>query len=78
MDQSFRLAREHDVRTIALPAVGTGIAGFPIEECGRVMAGSLRDALTAGWQPHEVRFVLFSEGARLAFEGPFTSVFRTP
>ncbi len=75
MDDSFRLAREHGVRTIAIPAVGTGVAGFPIDECARVMAGSLRDALTAGWQPLEVRFVLFSDEARLAFEGPFRSEF---
>lgn len=28
MDHVFRLAHEHGVRTIAVPAVGTGIAGF--------------------------------------------------
>ncbi len=78
MDHSFRLAREHAVRTIAIPAVGTGIAGFPIDDCARVMAASLRDAMKAGWEPVEVRFVLFSDGARLAFEGPFRSVFGAP
>jgi O-acetyl-ADP-ribose deacetylase (regulator of RNase III) len=51
MDHSFRLAREHGVRSIAIPAVGTGIAGFPMDECGRVMAVSLRDALRSGWMP---------------------------
>src|SRR5216684_4412619 len=33
MDHAFRLAREHGVRSIAIPAVGTGIAGFPMDEC---------------------------------------------
>jgi O-acetyl-ADP-ribose deacetylase (regulator of RNase III) len=75
MHHSFRLAREHAVRTIAIPAVGTGIAGFPMDECARVMAVCLRDAMDAGWQPVEVRFVLFSDDARLAFEGPFRSAF---
>src|ERR1700694_1753193 len=37
MDDAFRLAREHGVQTIAVPAVGTGIAGFPIEDCAIVM-----------------------------------------
>jgi O-acetyl-ADP-ribose deacetylase len=78
MDHAFRLAREHGVRTIAIPAVGTGIAGFPIDECARVMAGCLREAIGAGWQPVEVRFVLFSDSARLAFEGPFRSEFQGP
>src|ERR1700758_4475470 len=59
LDEVFRLARMHEVRTLAVPAVGTGIAGFPIDECARVMAESLRAALTQGWKASEVRFVLF-------------------
>ena len=75
MDHVFRLAREHNVRTIAIPAVGTGIAGFPMDQCARVMAGCLRDALAGGWSPDEVRFVLFGEPAKQAFEGPFVVAF---
>ncbi|MDQ2942385.1 MAG: macro domain-containing protein [Candidatus Dormibacteraeota bacterium] len=75
MEDALRLAREHDVRSIAIPAVGTGIAGFPMDECARVMAACLRDALTRGWEPHEVRFVLFGEVAKEAFEGPFRTAF---
>ena len=48
MDESFRLARTHGVRTIAVPAVGTGIAGFPMDECARVMASAVRDAFRGG------------------------------
>ena len=75
MDNAFRLAREHGVRSIAIPAVGTGIAGFPMDECARTMAGCLRDALSSGWAPEEVRFVLFGEDAKAAFEGRFRAVF---
>ncbi|MHB8589647.1 MAG: macro domain-containing protein [Candidatus Dormibacteraceae bacterium] len=75
MDHVFRLAREHDVRTIAIPAVGTGVAGFAMDECARMMAGSLHDALTGGWAPDEIRFVLFGDAARQAFEGPFRATF---
>jgi O-acetyl-ADP-ribose deacetylase len=71
MDHAFRLAREHNVRTIAVPAVGTGIAGFPMDECARVMSDCVARALTSGWQPDEIRFVLFGEGARSAFEDAF-------
>ena len=75
MDHVFRLAHEHGVRTIAIPAVGTGVAGFAIDECARVMARTLRDALNGEWAPDEVRFVLFSDAARQAFEGPFWATF---
>ena len=75
MNHSFRLARELGVQTIAIPAVGTGIAGFPIDECAMVMARSLSQALADGWKPLEVRFVLFGDGARRAFEASFRAAF---
>jgi O-acetyl-ADP-ribose deacetylase (regulator of RNase III) len=75
MRHVFELAREHDMRTIAIPAVGTGIAGFPIDDCARVMAGCLNDVLAHGWAPQEVRFVLFDNAARLTFEPAFRAVF---
>lgn len=75
MDHAFRLAREQGVRTIAVPAVGTGIAGFPMDECARVMAGCVSRAFTDGWSPDEVRFVLFGDGARRAFEISFRAAF---
>jgi O-acetyl-ADP-ribose deacetylase (regulator of RNase III) len=75
MDNSFRLARENGVKTIAVPAVGTGIAGFPMEECAIVMARSLNGAIAEGWQPEEVRFVLFGDAARRTFESSFRSAF---
>ena len=76
MDHVFRLAHQYDVATIAVPAVGTGIAGFPIDECARVMAASLNSALSGGWQASEVRFVLFGEDAKGPFESAFWHVFR--
>jgi O-acetyl-ADP-ribose deacetylase (regulator of RNase III) len=75
MDHVFRLAREHGVHTIAIPAVGTGIAGFAMDECARVMAQSLDGALSGGWSPQEVRFVLFGDSAKHIFEGAFWPVF---
>ena len=76
MDHAFRLARDHRVRTIAVPAVGTGIAGFPIDECARVMRDCMERAMSAGWQPDEIRFVLFGDAARNDFEESFNAVER--
>jgi len=75
MDHVFRLAHQNDVMTIAVPAVGTGIAGFPLDECARVMAESLSVALSGGWTAREIRFVLFGEDAKLPFETAFWQVF---
>jgi O-acetyl-ADP-ribose deacetylase len=75
MDNVFLLARKHHVKTIAIPAVGTGIAGFPMDECASVMAGCLSRALADGWHPEEVRFVLFGDGARRTFESSFRAAF---
>jgi O-acetyl-ADP-ribose deacetylase (regulator of RNase III) len=77
MDHTFRLAKEHGVRTIAVPAVGTGIAGFPMDECARVMAGCVTRALAGGWQPEEIRFVLFGDTARSTFEETFHAAQRS-
>jgi O-acetyl-ADP-ribose deacetylase len=71
MDDAFRLAREHGARTIAVPAVGTGIAGFPMDECAHIMRDCVGRALATGWEPDEIRFVLFGEAARTSFEEAF-------
>ncbi len=76
MDHVFRLAQKHQVRTMAVPAVGTGIAGFPLDECGRVMAESLDAALSRGWRATEIRFVIFGEESKPPFEVAFWQVFR--
>jgi O-acetyl-ADP-ribose deacetylase (regulator of RNase III) len=75
MRNAFALASEKEIVTIAIPAVGTGIAGFPIDECSRVMAECLSEALSHGWQPQEVRFVLFGEDSKDVFEAAFWPVF---
>ena len=75
MDHAFRLAQQLAVKTIGVPAVGTGIAGFPIDACAVIMARALRRALDNGWTPDEVRFVLFGDGARRAFQTSFQDAF---
>ncbi len=75
MSRVFELAASNRVSTIAIPAVGTGIAGFPLDDCARVMAETLTGALARGWRPQEVRFVLFGDDAKRVFETAFHSAF---
>ena len=64
---SLRIAAERDVRTIAFPAVGTGIAGFPMEECAEIMLREVADHLKRGSRLEKVYFVLFDDAAQKTF-----------
>jgi O-acetyl-ADP-ribose deacetylase len=75
MDATFRIARDNMIQTMAVPAVGTGIAGFPLDACARIMADCMRRAIDDGWTPDEVRFVLYDDSALRAFEVPFHAAY---
>src|SRR5215470_19166971 len=34
---SLRLAAERNLKSIAFPAIGTGVSGFPMQECAQIM-----------------------------------------
>jgi O-acetyl-ADP-ribose deacetylase len=54
---SLALAEAHRLESIAFPAFGTGVGGFPLDECARIMIGAFR-AHPAG-SLRLVRLVLF-------------------
>lgn len=55
----FALATEHGIRTIAFPAISTGIYGFPRERAARIAVAETRRALGENDSIEEVRFVCF-------------------
>jgi O-acetyl-ADP-ribose deacetylase len=63
--ESLRIADELGARSVAFPAVSTGVYGYPIDEAAPVAIGAVRGADT---QVEEVRFVLFGRDAFEAFE----------
>jgi len=63
--ESLRVADELGARTVAFPAISTGVFGYPVEEAAGVAVGAVRDART---DVEEVRFVLFGREAFEAFE----------
>ncbi len=66
--RSFALAREHDCRTLACPAVGAGVGGLSLQRCAEISIAEARRHL-AGEDPlDEIRFVLFGEVAYRMFE----------
>jgi len=64
----LKLAEQNDVRTLAFPATGTGIAGFPLQRCAEVMLEEVRKHVAAGTQLTDVHFVLFDDAARKVFQ----------
>ncbi|MHA1370850.1 MAG: macro domain-containing protein [Promethearchaeota archaeon] len=40
---SLRLMDEHNLKTIAFPAISTGIFGYPVKDCAEIMIGAVID-----------------------------------
>ena len=62
--ESLRVADELGARTVAFPAVSTGVYGWPMDDAARIAVEAVRAAGTA---VEEVRFVLFDDRAYVAF-----------
>ncbi|MFZ3473714.1 O-acetyl-ADP-ribose deacetylase [Streptomyces sp. 4.24] len=62
--ESLRVADELGARSVAFPAISTGIYGWPLDDGARIAVETVRSART---EVEEVRFVLFDERAYEAF-----------
>lgn len=65
--RSLEIAKDRGLRSIAFPAVGTGIARFPLDDCARIMVEEVVAHARATSSLQEVRFVLFDGTAAAAF-----------
>jgi O-acetyl-ADP-ribose deacetylase (regulator of RNase III) len=73
---ALALADARSLESIALPAFGTGVGGFPIEECARVMIGAIRSHTSGSLRL--VRLVLFGELACRTFADVAGELLGTP
>ncbi|MET8943541.1 O-acetyl-ADP-ribose deacetylase [Streptomyces sp. NPDC004542] len=62
--ESLRVAGELGARTVAFPAVSTGVYGWPMDDGARIAVETVR---TTDTTVEEVRFVLFDEHAYASF-----------
>jgi O-acetyl-ADP-ribose deacetylase (regulator of RNase III) len=65
---SLMRADENSLKTIAFPAIGTGIAGFSIERCAQVMLEEVRAHLGGPTTLERIDFVLFDHRSLEVFE----------
>jgi len=65
---SLMRADENSLKTVAFPAIGSGIAGFPIERCAQAMLEEVRAHLSGPTTLERVEFVLFDRRSLEVFE----------
>ncbi len=65
--KSLQLAVDLDCKSVAFPAISTGVYGYPLDLAANVALKACIDFLKWHKQPEDVRFVLFGEGAFGAF-----------
>jgi O-acetyl-ADP-ribose deacetylase len=71
---SLQRAKEKGVESIAFPAIGTGIAGFPLDRCAEIMGAEVRDHLKGETSLKRVEFVLFDKPSMYIFQNSFAKV----
>ncbi len=65
---SLEIANSKQLGSMAFPAVGTGIARFPIDQCARIMLEEVAAHCRRGTSLRDIRFVLFGQEAEAAFK----------
>ena len=64
---ALRLASEHGLRSLAFPAISTGIYGFPLEQATGIAVGTVRGWDEPGSTVQEVVFACFGPDVERAY-----------
>jgi len=75
---SLKLANERGLKSIAFPAVGTGIASFPLKECAEIMLREVAQHLRGETSVETIYFVLFDEAAEGIFKRVWNKILAEP
>ena len=65
---SLKIAERRKLRELAFPAISTGIFGFPVQRCARIMLGVTYKHLLGESYLRQVCFCLFDKSALYIFE----------
>ncbi len=66
--ESLRLAAEHGAQSIALPSLGTGAYGYPLEQAAPIALRAALDHLGTGRTSRHITFVLWDNRALTVFK----------
>lgn len=70
-----RLAHQHGLKSIAFPAISTGVYGYPLREACRIALEEVTSALASYPELEKVIFVAFSEEAGRIYRETMQEVF---
>ncbi|MBN1462037.1 MAG: macro domain-containing protein, partial [Armatimonadetes bacterium] len=70
---ALKLADELSLRSIAFPALGTGVGGFDMRECAQITRQAVLEHIAGGTGLTLVEFVLFGEQPYKEFREVFIS-----
>jgi len=65
-ESCLRVAEELGAESVVLPAFGTGVGGFPLDECAQIMVDAAREHEASSLQ--RVVFAVFGHEAKAAFD----------
>jgi O-acetyl-ADP-ribose deacetylase len=68
MRAALELAKKKNFGSISFPALGTGVGGFSVFHCAKVMITTGVDFLLDSGSIHLIRLVLFDKSVFSAFE----------
>jgi len=71
---SLRLAAERNLKSIAFPAIGTGVSGFPMDECAKIMLTEALQHLKGETSLETIYFVLFDARSRDIFQSTWQTL----
>ena len=71
---SLRLAAQRNLKSIAFPAVGTGVSGFPMDECAQIMLAEALQHLKGETSLETIYFVLFDARSRDIFQSTWQAL----
>jgi len=69
---ALQLAEQHDIDSIAFPAISTGFFRFPLEKATEVAIKTIREMIPRLQKVKRIRFVLFSDSDLLVYEAALT------
>jgi len=72
---SLKLANEENIKSISFPAISSGIFGFPIDRCAKIMLQTTIDHLKGQTDIEKVVFCLFGQDSFKVFENQLLTLF---
>ncbi len=60
---SLALAEQYDIKTIAFPAISTGVYGFPVERAAKIAVSEIQQFLQTNTSVSQVILVCFSKSS---------------